>query len=96
VAVADQQGISGALTKYVIPAAEIGRVRDQLDLVGIDERRLFPDLSGLASELRVTTVEAHADCFKWCLYLAQESWIQVRMQARCPSERSPTGYKIQC
>jgi hypothetical protein len=42
VAVADQQGISGALTKYVIPAAEIGRVRDQLDLVGIDERRLFP------------------------------------------------------
>jgi hypothetical protein len=47
-----QQGLSGALTKYVIPAAEIGRVRDQLDLVGIDERRLFPDLGGLASELR--------------------------------------------
>jgi hypothetical protein len=47
-----QQGLSGALTKYVIPAAEIGRIRDQLDLVGIDERRLFPDLGGLASELR--------------------------------------------
>jgi hypothetical protein len=47
-----QQGLSGALTKYVLPAAEIGRVRDQLDLVGIDERRLFPDLGGLASELR--------------------------------------------
>jgi hypothetical protein len=47
-----QQGLSGALTKYVIPAEEIERVRDQLDLVGIDERRLFPDLSGLASELR--------------------------------------------
>jgi FRG domain len=47
-----QQGLSGALTKYIIPAEEIERVRDQLDLVGIDERRLFPDLSGLASELR--------------------------------------------
>lgn len=47
-----QQGLSAALTKYVIPAAEIRRVRDQLDLVGIDERRLFPDLGGLASELR--------------------------------------------
>ena len=49
---ADQQGLSGAFTKYVIPAAEIGRVRDQLDLGGIDERRLFPDLGGLARELR--------------------------------------------
>jgi hypothetical protein len=25
---------------------------DQLDLVGLDERRLFPDLGGLARELR--------------------------------------------
>ena len=40
-----------AFTKYVIPAAEIGRVRDQLDLGGIDKRRLFPDLGGLAGEL---------------------------------------------
>jgi hypothetical protein len=48
----NKQGLSGALTKYVIPAAEVGRIRDQLDLVGIDERRLFPDLGGLASELR--------------------------------------------
>jgi hypothetical protein len=30
----EQHGLSGALTKYVIPAAEIRRVRDQLDLVG--------------------------------------------------------------
>lgn len=47
-----QHGLSNALTKFVIPSAELGRVRDQLDLVGIDERRLFPDLSGLATELR--------------------------------------------
>ena len=47
----NQQELSGALTKYVT-CRGIGRVRDQLDLVGIDERRLFPDLGGLASELR--------------------------------------------
>jgi hypothetical protein len=41
-----------ALTKFVIAADEVGRFRDQLDLVGMDERRLFPDLDGVAASLR--------------------------------------------
>lgn len=40
------------LTKFVIPASEVGRFRDQLDLVGADERRLFPDLDGVAAQMR--------------------------------------------
>jgi hypothetical protein len=48
----EQHGLAGALIKYVVPAAEAGRLRDQLDLVGIDERRLFPDLDGLAAQLQ--------------------------------------------
>jgi hypothetical protein len=34
------------------PAARWRAVRDQLDLVSFDERRLFPDLDGVASQLR--------------------------------------------
>lgn len=45
-------GLEDALTKFVIPPAEAGRLRDQLDLVGFDERRLFPDLDGVAASLR--------------------------------------------
>jgi hypothetical protein len=45
-------GLGGALTKFVIPAKEVGRMRDQLDLVGVDERRLFPDLDGVAAAIR--------------------------------------------
>jgi FRG domain len=41
-----------ALTKYIIPAAEVSLVRDQLDLAAIDERRLFPDLDGVAAQMR--------------------------------------------
>ena len=48
----DRHGLAGALTKFVIPAADAGRLRDQLDLVSVDERRLFPDLDGLAEHLR--------------------------------------------
>jgi hypothetical protein len=44
--------LGGTLTKLVIPAKEAGRIRDQLDLVSVDERRLFPDLDGVASYLR--------------------------------------------
>jgi hypothetical protein len=47
-----EHGLGDALTCYVIPATEVGRVRDQLDLVSFDERRLFPDLDGVASQLR--------------------------------------------
>ncbi len=47
-----RHGLGDALTAFVIPAAEVGRVRDQLDLVSFDERRLFPDLDGVAAQLR--------------------------------------------
>jgi hypothetical protein len=48
----DRHGLAGALARYVIPADEVPRVRDQLDLVSFDERRLFPDLDGVATQLR--------------------------------------------
>jgi hypothetical protein len=48
----DEQGLAEALTKYVIPDGDLARVRDQLDMVGIDERRLFPDLDGVARAIR--------------------------------------------
>jgi hypothetical protein len=48
----ERHGLGGALTKIIIPASEAGRVRDQLDLVSVDERRLFPDLDGVAAHLR--------------------------------------------
>jgi hypothetical protein len=45
-------GLADALTKYVIPAKAVSKIRDQLDLVGVDERRLFPDLDGVAAAIR--------------------------------------------
>lgn len=48
----ERHGLLDALTRFTIPATEVGRVRDQLDLVAVDERRLFPDLDGVAAELR--------------------------------------------
>jgi hypothetical protein len=45
-------GLECALTKFVIPSANADRIRDQLDMVGADERRLFPDLDGVAAKLR--------------------------------------------
>src|SRR4051812_25881695 len=42
----EQHKLGGALTKFIIPRAETARFRDQLDLVSVDERRLFPDLDG--------------------------------------------------
>src|SRR6185437_3176470 len=45
-------GLADALTRYVIPAESVAKVRDQLDLVGVDERRLFPDLDGVAAAIR--------------------------------------------
>jgi hypothetical protein len=48
----ERHGLGSALTKFVIPASEAGRLRDQLDLVSVDERRLFPDLDGLTAHLR--------------------------------------------
>jgi hypothetical protein len=45
-------GLHGVLTRYVIPSERINHLRDQLDLVTIDERRLFPDLDGVAAQMR--------------------------------------------
>ncbi|MGZ8458153.1 MAG: FRG domain-containing protein [Gemmatirosa sp.] len=47
-----EHGLEDTLTRVVIPAAHARRVRDQLDLVSMDERRLFPDLSGVAEQMR--------------------------------------------
>lgn len=47
-----RHGLSDALTKFVIPAETVMHVRDQLDLAGLDERRLFPDLDGVAAAIR--------------------------------------------
>ena len=48
----EQHGLGSTLTKFIIPAKETARFRDQLDLVDVDERRLFPDLDGVAAEMR--------------------------------------------
>ena len=47
-----QHGLSDALSRITIPTADVPRIRDQLDMVGADERRLFPDLDGVAAKLR--------------------------------------------
>ena len=47
-----EHGLLDALTKYLIEARDVSLVRDQLDLVTIDERRLFPDLDGVAERMR--------------------------------------------
>jgi hypothetical protein len=47
-----EEGLSCALTRYVIPRERLNYVRDQLDLCALDERKLFPDLDGVAAQLR--------------------------------------------
>jgi hypothetical protein len=47
-----KHGLEDALTRFVIPASAAERIRDQLDLAGMDERRLFPDLDGVAAQMR--------------------------------------------
>ncbi|HZF67468.1 MAG TPA: FRG domain-containing protein [Gemmatirosa sp.] len=47
-----EHGLEEALTRYVIPAEATALFRDQLDLVTMDERRLFPDLDGVATQMR--------------------------------------------
>jgi hypothetical protein len=48
----ERHGLESALQRYLIPGDAIDRFRDQLDLVGMDERRLFPDLDGVAAQMR--------------------------------------------
>ncbi len=45
-------GLAPALTRFILPASAVNIIRDQLDLCGINERRLFPDLDGVAAEMR--------------------------------------------
>jgi hypothetical protein len=48
----EKHGLGDALTRFVIPIASVDCVRDQLDMAGMDERRLFPDLDGVAAQMR--------------------------------------------
>lgn len=48
----EQHDLGDALTRLRIPAEEVSRIRDQLDMASVDERRLFPDLDGLAEFLQ--------------------------------------------
>jgi hypothetical protein len=47
-----KEGLNHCLTRFVIPAARIEYLRDQLDLCSLDERRLFPGLDGVAAEIK--------------------------------------------
>jgi hypothetical protein len=44
--------LAGALTKFVIPKDVVPRLRDQLEMVSVDERRLFPDLDGVSAAIK--------------------------------------------
>lgn len=48
----ERHGLGDALTRLRIPADEVSRLRDQLDMASVDERRLFPDIDGLAAFLQ--------------------------------------------
>jgi len=45
-------GLLGALSRFAIAAGRVNHIRDQLDLVTMDERCLFADLDGVAAEMR--------------------------------------------
>ena len=45
-------GLGGALTRFIVPPPAMQKLRDQLDICGVSERRLFPDLDGLAQDTR--------------------------------------------
>lgn len=47
-----EQGLEDCLTRFRVRSSDVPRFRDQLDLVGIDERRLFPDLDGVAAAIQ--------------------------------------------
>lgn len=48
----EEVGLEDALTRYIIEPDALPSVRDQLDTAGIDDRRLFPGLEGVAASLR--------------------------------------------
>jgi hypothetical protein len=51
-AILAEAGLTECLLRCVIPCGSVDRIRDQLDLCSIDERRLFPDLDGAAAQVR--------------------------------------------
>lgn len=47
-----RHGLEESLTRIVVGRDAVSHLRDQLDMVSVDERRLFPDLDGLAARVR--------------------------------------------
>lgn len=47
-----KHGLGSALVRFIFPSEAVPRLRDQLDLVGIDERLIYPDLDGVAARIR--------------------------------------------
>lgn len=47
-----EHGLEDALERFVIPGDCAQRLRDQLETAALDERRLFPDLDGVAAAIR--------------------------------------------
>lgn len=57
-----QHGLQDTARKYIIPEDKVDQIRDQLDLCSLDERRLFPDLDGVAAEMsRYYSYSPHVD-----------------------------------
>jgi len=49
----EEQGLAAAFPRYLVSADAVGRFRDQLDLVGIDERQLVSDPYGVAGAIQL-------------------------------------------
>ncbi|MDB6026916.1 MAG: hypothetical protein JWM68_3139 [Verrucomicrobiales bacterium] len=47
----EQNALTQCLTRFIIRAEKVDFIRDQLDLCGIDERKIFPDIDGVAAEI---------------------------------------------
>ncbi|MFB3902995.1 MAG: FRG domain-containing protein [Acidobacteriota bacterium] len=73
-----EHGLQSALRRFIIPRDRIDLIRDQLDLCGMDERRLFPDLDGVAAEMK----RYYSSSFRL------EDW-----ERKAGSERSQPGTK---
>lgn len=48
----EELGLEEVLTRFVVPPEAVSALRDQLDITGVDDRRLFPGLDGVAAALR--------------------------------------------
>ena len=50
-AILRDHGLERCLTRFIIRSSRVDFIRDQLDLCGVDERKIFPDLDGVAAEI---------------------------------------------